>query len=110
MKYTIELFPFRVHSDHCRGCNVMVRMENGQTYFGSLYTFEEVSRIHRESRKNGEYMDGSYFWNSNMIIMEKIDHESTRKIIEEMIRQDTFYNAFFPANREAMDFLVRQVS
>ena len=110
MVYSFELYENNAEGREGSSAIIMITLEGGEKYVGSLYTLDEVCRQNQEHKSNGEFLSGSYFWSSNMIILEKITQNSVKDVINHLLASDGFYNAFFPANHKAVETLNKQVN
>ena len=90
--------------------DVFVKLDNGQQYVGSFYTLRKVIKMKESGQHSGEYCNGKCFWESNMIIVDEINDDVLHEAIQNLLENDGFYTAFFPANKEAVENLMQQVS
>jgi len=90
--------------------DVFVKLDNGQQYVGSFYTLGKVMQMKESGQQSGDFCKGKYFWTSNMIIVDEINDVVINETIKNLLENDGFYTAFFPANQKAVENLMRQVS
>lgn len=110
MNYSFQLFPSIDPRQGDDSANIMITLESGEKYFGSIYTFEQVAILHSKHKNSGEFLKGSYFWSNNLVLVEEINTESIQGVINHLIETDAFYNAFFPVNKEAFQTLTAHVN
>ena len=90
--------PNQDHGDATTGdpgsTDVIVLSENGSKYVASFFTYDNVEEQRRQNNHNGEYMDGLYFWDKNMVIVEECSLPTIRKVVQYMIDEGEFQEAF----------------
>lgn len=67
--------------------DVHVALKNGDVYFATLFT---LSNIHKLMLKE----NSGYFWAADMIIVEKLDIESIKRAIRQMVNDGYLEMAF----------------
>lgn len=74
--------------------DVIVTFNNGEKYVATFFTYENIEHLRKKNRETGECNSGSYFWASNMIIVDRIDKDTITTTIEDLINTESFYNIF----------------
>ncbi|MEN8228471.1 MAG: hypothetical protein ABFS38_09980 [Bacteroidota bacterium] len=74
--------------------DVIVLSENGSKYLASFFTYDNIVERRLISKRNGEYMDGLYFWDKNMIIVEECSLTAIQKVVLHLIDEGEFQEAF----------------
>ncbi|KAA3624886.1 MAG: hypothetical protein DWQ02_22485 [Bacteroidetes bacterium] len=69
-------------------------MRNGDRFISSFFSFEKIHKQRIEHSKSGLYLSGSFFWAKDMILIDNCNRSSIKKVIEELIDEGNFINAF----------------
>src|SRR5262245_5063594 len=69
-------------------CNsdVSVILEDGRTFVGTFFTLTNIRSLLDNWSKTGEHAGGAYFWANNAIVVRRLDEESVRAAVEDLIR------------------------
>jgi hypothetical protein len=67
--------------------DVIVSLEDGSKYIASFFAYNNIEDLRLEHQLNGDFLNGSYFWAKNMVLVEecspKVIHPVVKNIIEE---------------------------
>lgn len=74
--------------------DVIVTLNNGKKYIATFFTYENIEYLRKKNQETGECNSGSYFWASNMIIIDSIDRNTISTTIEDLINKESFYSIF----------------
>ncbi len=74
--------------------DVEVTFEDGGRFAATFFTLSNVNRILERYRKTGECKRGTYFWASDMIIVEQLTEAVIHDVIQDLIDQNEFWAAF----------------
>jgi hypothetical protein len=83
-----ELDPFNDNSD------VIVTFEDDSRWVATFVTFKNITTLTEKNRKTGECLSGSYLWASDMILIDAIDQDKIKTVINDLITSGEFENAF----------------
>ncbi len=77
-------------------CNtdVIVQLENGNKYIASFFTIRYIDETLKNSMKTGEFMDGNYFWNKNLVMVNDCSLSAIESVVQHMIDEGEFQEAF----------------
>jgi hypothetical protein len=73
--------------------DVTVTFEDGRTFVGTFFTLTNVGSLLEKWAKSGEYAAGAYFWAVNAVIVRRLDEETIRTAVEDLIRTGTLESA-----------------
>jgi hypothetical protein len=74
--------------------DAIVRFADGRRFVGSFLTFEEIDSARRCDQRSGKRLSGSYFWTSDMILIEKVTRGLIEQVVVELIAKGAFEHAF----------------
>lgn len=74
--------------------DVEVLLDNGKRYAATFFTIKNIVSILNRYKKTKECCSGSYFWASDMIIVDSLDENVINKTIQDLIKNEEFYTAF----------------
>ncbi|MDH5397001.1 MAG: hypothetical protein OEX02_02580 [Cyclobacteriaceae bacterium] len=106
----MEAFDYQELSTENGHKDLIVRLGNGEKYVGSFYTFQEIDDIRKRKNDEGEVTNFNFFCSSNMVIVDELSEEVIEGTIAQLLENDGFYTTFFPANKEAVNQFMKQVS
>jgi hypothetical protein len=81
--------------------DIVVRMEDGSTYRGTVTTLQFIEETMERSAKEGGEVEGDY-WFGDAIIMQRIDESKLARIVEDLIDSFMFEKAFQRAEAGTM--------
>jgi hypothetical protein len=79
--------------------DLYVQFENGDNYVVTVYTPQNIITILLRYQDSGECLFGKYYYDTNMLLVDSIDFDSIKKVIDDLIRNDEFNTVFKKANR-----------
>ena len=79
-------------------CDVIVTLNNNEKWMATFFTIENLKSIMKSYKKSGECLFGSYFWASEMIIIEEISKAKIEKAILDLIKNKEFKSIFKRVN------------
>ena len=74
--------------------DVVVQLENEKKYIASFFSYNYVNEIRREHMKNGEFLNGNYFWKKNMVLVEDCSVNIIESVVKDLIDEGDFEEAF----------------
>ncbi|MEZ5082217.1 MAG: hypothetical protein R2750_02000 [Bacteroidales bacterium] len=81
--------------DSCQGnTDVIVYLENGKKYIASFFTYTNIHDMHMRHKQNGDYLNGAYFWDKNMVLVENCSLKDIEPIVNDLIDEGNFREAF----------------
>ena len=80
----------------CNDCNtdVIVVFPDRSKWIASFFTYLNIETLRQKNIQTGECMNGSYFWSSDMVLIDVISRERIEKLIDHLIEQDNFQSVF----------------
>lgn len=83
------------NSDEIDGnTDVIVFMDNGKKYIASFFSYSFLDKINYEHQMNGELLNGSYFWDKNMVLVKNCSLNIIEPVIIDLIDEGNFQEAF----------------
>jgi hypothetical protein len=74
--------------------DVIVSLESGKKYIASFFAYDNIDELRLQHQLNGDFLYGSYFWNKNMILVEECSLEFIEPVVQDMIDEGNFQEAF----------------
>ena len=74
--------------------DVQVTFPNGDNFSATFFTLQNIETLMRHYQKTGECDAGSYFWASNMIIVQKLTEQTICKAIDDLLAAEEFTSIF----------------
>ena len=75
--------------------DVIVEMADGKRYAASFFAYENIPLIAKENKEKEAFLIGKYYWVKNMILIECCSQELITKVVQEMIDEGEFLEAFY---------------
>jgi hypothetical protein len=74
--------------------DVVVFLENGKKYIASFFAYANINEMRLQHRQNGDFLDGTYFWDKNMVLLEDCSLNIIEPIVKDLIDEGNFQEAF----------------
>ena len=74
--------------------DVIVQLDNKKKYIASFISYNHIDKINLEHAKNGEFLNGAYFWNKNMVLVKDCSLDIIEAIVKDLIDEGNFEEAF----------------
>ena len=74
--------------------DVYVTLANGKKYVATFFTLANIATLINRYKKSGECNHGSYFWASDMIIVQNLNPLTLRETISNLLETEEFESAF----------------
>ena len=74
--------------------DVIVEMLNGDLFVASFFTFQNIKTKEKTNKEKKLFLNGKYFWADRMIITNSIDRKTINEVIEDLLEEGNFFNAF----------------
>ena len=74
--------------------DVIVTLHDGKRYIATFFTYENIQTLTQKNKLTGENLSGSYFWASDMVLIDTITRENIIKVIGHFIETNTFEQIF----------------
>ena len=98
--YKIEIIN-KIENPEDDNVDVFIYFDNGEEYYASFFTLQNIINLIKKNEHTGECINGMYFWSSDMIIVKELKLEDIEKVVNDLLREGSFYVAFQPSNRKA---------
>ena len=73
--------------------DVIVRAGN-EEYTGTVITPRHIGDLFEKNRRTGECADGSYFCMPRIVIVRRIDRDTIKKTLDDLIKEGEFHTYF----------------
>lgn len=79
-----------------KDCNsdVIVTVEGKGRWVATFFTYENIKALARKNRESGECLNGSYFWASDLVLIDELTRTKVEEVVAHMIAEDEFEMAF----------------
>ncbi len=74
--------------------DVQVTFPNGDDFSATFFTLQNIDTLMQHYTKTGECAAGSYFWASNMIIVQKLTEQTICEAIDDLLAEEEFTSVF----------------
>lgn len=74
--------------------DVHVTFPNGESFSAVFFTLQNIETLMKDYRKTGECANGSYFWTSDMLIVQKLTEQTICEIVENLLADGEFKSVF----------------
>ena len=74
--------------------DVIVYLESGRKFIASFFTYSNILEMKAHHRNDGDYLNGSYFWDRNMVLVENCSLHSIEPVVKDLIDEGNFPIAF----------------
>ncbi len=74
--------------------DVQVTFPNGDDFSATFFTLQNIDTLMQHYTKTGECAAGSYFWTSNMIIVQKLTEQTICETIDDLLAEEEFTSVF----------------
>ncbi|HAA10513.1 MAG TPA: hypothetical protein DCE41_01985 [Cytophagales bacterium] len=82
--------------------DVIVRLENGDEYVASFFTYRNISDLTKKNKETGELLSGKYLWSSDMILIDRCSREDIEQVIEDLISSSELEDVFTKVDKSGM--------
>ena len=74
--------------------DVVVQLENEKKYIASFFSYNYINDIISGHMKNGEFLNGNYFWKKNMVLVRNCSLNIIKPVVKDLIDEGNFQEAF----------------
>ena len=74
--------------------DVQVTFPNGDDFSATFFTLQNIDTLMQHYTQTGECAAGSYFWASNMIIVQKLTEQTICEAIDDLLAEEEFTSIF----------------
>jgi len=74
--------------------DVHVKFQDGIVWMATFLTYDNIATLVSRYRQSGECLYGTYFWASDMILIERIDRPTIERVIADLLESGEFHLAF----------------
>lgn len=74
--------------------DVIVTFSDRSKYIASFFTYKNIESLREKNEQTGAWMSGTYFWASDMVLIETASRERIYELIEYLIDHNEFASVF----------------
>lgn len=74
--------------------DVIVELIQGDVYVASFFTYKYLEIIRQKNKKEGEFLNGKYFWAEGMVIVEDCSLRTIKRIVRHLMDEGDFEKVF----------------
>ena len=74
--------------------DVVVTWEDGRRWVATFFSYNHIQTLVAKNRATGECLAGTYFWASDMILVDEISRQRIEEVIHDLIASDEFEQVF----------------
>ena len=79
--------------------DVHVTFPNGESFSAVFFTLQNIDTLMKHYKQTGECADGSYFWASDMIVVQRLTEQAICETIDNLLAEEEF-TCVFSKNEE----------
>ncbi|OKP96207.1 hypothetical protein [Paenibacillus sp. P46E] len=89
-----EIWP--VGSWDCKDDNsdVIVVFPDRSKWIASFFTYQNIETLRQKNIQTGECMSGTYYWSSDMVLIDIISRERIEQLIDHLINHGNLQSVF----------------
>ncbi len=73
---------------------VVVVLSGGEKYYASFLSFDYLEKMHQQHLKEGDFLQGSYFWMKNLVLVKDSGLPAIKRVVEHLVEDGDFKDAF----------------
>ena len=74
--------------------DVVAESDQGERYVASFFSYKSLELLRQRHRKDGDFLDGKYFWAVNMVLIDECTRESIEQVVKDLIEEGDFDHVF----------------
>lgn len=83
--------------------DIHITFSNNQSYIATFFTYENIKSLVKKNKKTGECLSGTYFWASDMILIQDLEIETIRTVVSQTIENNLFLEIFRPVGGSSIE-------
>ncbi|BFT72515.1 hypothetical protein [Paenibacillus sp. P36] len=89
-----ELWPLGSWDCNDVNTDVIVVFPDRSKWIASFFTYKNIETLRQKNIQSGECMNGSFFWTSDMVLIDLLSRERIEELVDHLMRQDKFQTVF----------------
>ena len=85
------LSPINYSNDHT---DAIVETHSGEMFIATFFAYKNLEKMNKMHERNGEYLNGNFFWVDRMVFVKDISRGLILEVIEKLI-DDADFNLVF---------------
>jgi len=74
--------------------DVIVTFSDRSQWIASFFTYKNIQTLTEKNKQTGEWMNGGYFWSSDMVLIDLVSRERIVEVINYLIENNEFNFVF----------------
>ncbi|WP_409295370.1 hypothetical protein V1498_18815 [Peribacillus sp. SCS-26] len=74
--------------------DVVITFPDRSKWIATFFTYKNIETLRKKNTRTGECMGGSYFWASDMVLIDRVSRERINEVIDFLIANEEFESAF----------------
>lgn len=74
--------------------DVIVTVDDGTRWGASFFSYANVATLVAQWRASGESLHGTYFWSSNLILIDEVSRPQIERVIAHLMEEQLFERVF----------------
>jgi hypothetical protein len=74
--------------------DVIVSLEDGKKYLASFFAYSSIEELRIQHQSDGNFLHGYYLWDKNMILVEECALKTIESVVNDLIDEGNFREAF----------------
>lgn len=74
--------------------DIVVKLANGEEYVASFFSYDKIEALRREHRISGDYLNGEYYWNKYMVLVEDCRLPAVERVVNHLLEEGEFGEVF----------------
>ncbi|QUL52688.1 hypothetical protein KDC22_19855 [Paenibacillus tritici] len=74
--------------------DAIITFEDGSRWGASFFTYKNIQKLVAKNQQTGEYLQGKYFWGSDMVLVDECSRKRIEEVVEHLIRIGDFETIF----------------
>lgn len=80
--------------------DVIITWQDGCRWVASFFSYKNIATITEKNKSTGECHAGTYFWASNMFLIDLVSRQRIEEVIDHLIRENEFETVFTQITHE----------
>lgn len=89
-----EIWPVGSWDCDDENTDVIVVFPDRSKWIASFFTYKNIETLRQKNIQTGECINGSYFWSSDMVLIDVLSRQRIEQLIDHLIKHDDFQSVF----------------
>lgn len=74
--------------------DVIVTQVNSSCWLACFFSYTNIKTLTEKNKRTGENLSGTYFWSSDMILVDEVSRQRIEEVVRELINTGDFERIF----------------